>query len=86
MVQIRPKKLIENLNTVKIETYIWKQFEDFCKQRNYKLRAETTDEEMANILKDRAVNMKRNDGSDYKEGVVKTIWNVSAKLPQKKKL
>ncbi|KAK9878601.1 hypothetical protein WA026_022863 [Henosepilachna vigintioctopunctata] len=28
--------------------------------------------------------MKRADGTEYKEGTVKTIWNISAKLVQKK--
>ncbi|KAJ3666470.1 hypothetical protein Zmor_001911 [Zophobas morio] len=42
----------------------------------------TSNDELGNILKDWAFTMKRKDGSDYKEGVVKCIWNVSAKLLQ----
>lgn len=72
------------LNTVKTHKYVWKQFTEFCEQRNYKLCAQTSDEQLASILKDWAFNMKRADGTEYKEGTVKTIWNISAKLVQKK--
>jgi hypothetical protein len=34
------------------------------------------------ILKSWACNMKKQDGSDYKETVVKYMWNVTAKLEQ----
>ena len=73
---------LKPLNTTKTENYIWKQFQEFCEQRNYELTAWTSNDELGNILKDWAFNMKRKDGSDYKEGVVKTIWNVNAKLLQ----
>ncbi|CAH1112092.1 unnamed protein product [Psylliodes chrysocephalus] len=78
---------IENLtpqNTVKIHKYVWKQFTEFCERRNDQLCAQTSDEQLASILKDWAFNMKRADGTEYKEGTVKTIWNTTAKLVQKK--
>ncbi|KAK9880562.1 hypothetical protein WA026_011799 [Henosepilachna vigintioctopunctata] len=80
-------KEIEDLtpqNTVKTHKYVWKQFTEFCERRNYKLCAQTSEEQLSSILKDWAFNMKRADGTEYKEGTVKTIWNISAKLVQKK--
>ena len=64
---------LKPLNTTKTENYIWKQFQEFCEQRNYELTGWTSNDELGNILKDWAFNMKRKDGSDYKEGVVKTM-------------
>ena len=61
------------------EKNIWKHFEDFCKPTKRKYAR--VHEEVGNILMDWGFNMKRkNGGSDYKEGAVKTTWNVSAKL------
>ncbi|KAK9871463.1 hypothetical protein WA026_012837 [Henosepilachna vigintioctopunctata] len=80
-------KEIEDLtpqNTVKTHKYVWKQFTEFCEWRNYKLCAQTSEEQLASILKDWAFNMKRADGTEYKESAVKTIWNISDKLVQKK--
>ncbi|KAK9871652.1 hypothetical protein WA026_014097 [Henosepilachna vigintioctopunctata] len=80
-------KKIEDLtpqNTVKTHKYVRKQFTEFCERRNYKLCAQTSEEQLASILKDWAFNMKRADGSEYKEGTVKMIWNIFAKLVQKK--
>lgn len=71
-------------NTVKTHKCIWKQFLAFCEERKYDFLEQTSNEHLAGILKDWAFNMKRADGTDYKEGVVKTIWNISAKLLQKK--
>lgn len=71
-------------NTVKTEKYIWKQFLEFCKNKNYTLNESTSNETLALILKDWGFNMRQTDGSDYKEGTVKTIWNNTAKLLQKK--
>uniref|UniRef100_A0A6P7F496 Uncharacterized protein LOC114326168 n=1 Tax=Diabrotica virgifera virgifera TaxID=50390 RepID=A0A6P7F496_DIAVI len=56
----------------------------FCVDRNYKLDAENNNERLAFILKDWAFNMRKIDGSDYKESVIKTIWNTTAKLVQEK--
>jgi hypothetical protein len=93
-------------NTVNTQSSIWKQFTEFCKARKYQLVATTSTEELANILKDWAFNMKKVrrtivakqtqekyiysyfvnqvNGDDYKECVVKTLWNTVAKLLQEK--
>ncbi|KAJ3649712.1 hypothetical protein Zmor_021437 [Zophobas morio] len=71
-------------NTRKSHSSVWSQFENFCSERNYILQASTTPEEISNILMDYAYNMKKVDGSDYKESCVKTMWNVTAKLVQEK--
>ena len=47
--------------------------------RGYILTSSTSKKELANTLKDWAFNMRKIDGSDYKE-VVKAMWNISAKL------
>lgn len=71
-------------NTTKSKKFVWKQFGDFCKVRNYALDASTPTEKLAFILKDWGFNMRKADGSNYKEGVIKTIWNSTAKLMQEK--
>ncbi|KAK9882627.1 hypothetical protein WA026_022264 [Henosepilachna vigintioctopunctata] len=80
-------KEIEDLtpqNTVKTHKYVWKQFSEFCERRNYKLCAQASEEQLASIFKDWAFNMKRADGTEYEEDTIRTIWNISAKLVQKK--
>ncbi|CAH1110394.1 unnamed protein product [Psylliodes chrysocephalus] len=80
-------KIIENskpTNTVKTESFVSRQFEKFCDDRSYQLTENTSNEELCNILKDWAINMRKADGTDYKEGVVKTIWNLTAKRVQQK--
>lgn len=72
------------INTVKNHSFVWKQFIDFCKVRNYTLNGETSLENIANILKDWAFNMRRQNGEEYKEQTVKTIWNVTAKMCMEK--
>ena len=69
---------------MKTQQYVWKQFLEFCEVRKHKFPEQTSNEHLAAILEDWAFNMKRTNGTDYKEGVVKTIWNISAKLLQKK--
>lgn len=59
---------------------IWKQFKAFCKEKHYSLEKDTTTDELANILTDWGYNMKKSNGEDYKEAVVKTMWNVTAKI------
>lgn len=68
------------INTVKSDMSVWHQFSAFCTERNYVLRADSTQEELADILKDWAYNMKKFNGDDYKESTVKTMWNKTAKL------
>ncbi|KAK9881460.1 hypothetical protein WA026_016346 [Henosepilachna vigintioctopunctata] len=84
-------KEIEDLtpqNTVKTHKYVWKQFTEFCERRNYKLCAQTSEEQLASILKDWAFNMKRADGTEYKEDARKARAAERKKLqaiPEKRK-
>ncbi|KAJ9584896.1 hypothetical protein L9F63_020751 [Diploptera punctata] len=64
--------------------YIWSQFDRFCQQRNYVLTSETPTKDIANILKDWGVNMRKINGEEYKEYTLKTMWNVTAKMIQEK--
>lgn len=61
---------------------IWNQFSAFYEEKGYVLNETTSVENLANILKDYAFNMKKVDGTDYKEGVIKTMWNITAKQLQ----
>lgn len=72
------------VNTTRSEQYIWTQFMEFCKIRQYCLESNTTEDALANMLQDWAYNMRKKDGSEYKENVVKLLWNVTANLLQKK--
>lgn len=78
------KKILETTskNTLISNQSIWRQFKTFTKERNYILDQSTTTATLALILKDWAYNMKRKDGNDYKEAVIKTMWNKTAKLVQ----
>lgn len=71
-------------NTIKCKKTVWKQFLEFCTNRSYELNESTSDEQLATILKDWAYNMRKKDGQDYKETVIKTMWNVTAKQIQEK--
>lgn len=53
---------------------------------NYKLDAENSNETLLNalILKDRAFHMRKIDNSNYKQGIIKTLWNITTKLVQEK--
>lgn len=64
-------------NIVKSQKSVWGQFMFFCCDRNYKLCAETSVNELGMIMRDWAYNMKRVNGEDYKESVIKTFWNVN---------
>lgn len=66
-------------NTVRSKAYVWKQFREFCVERGYQFDAMTPIEIIAAALKDWAYNMKKVDGSDYKEMVIKVLWNSTAK-------
>lgn len=72
------------INTTKTKSSVWNQFSTFCHERTYSLNADTTEEQLANILKGWGYNMKKMDGGDYKEGVIKTMCNQTAKLLQEK--
>lgn len=70
-------------NTKKKHDSIWTQFQLFCQQKDYILNGEITIETLAKIMTDYAFNMKKQDCTEYKEGVVKTMWNITAKNLQK---
>lgn len=83
---------VEDINNIIIESAckntkissasIWKQFQLFCDERGYKLEEKTSTTKLAVILKDYGFNMKKQNGEDYKEAVIKTMWNKTAKLMQ----
>ena len=78
------KQEIQNLtprNTKKNKESVWKQFIEFCTEKSYDIENSSI-EQLANILEDYAFNMKKRDGGDYKESVVKLMWNVTAKQLQ----
>lgn len=70
----------ENRNTKRTKNTAWKMFMDFCNDRSYELLPTTTPERLDTILKDFAFNMRKTDGTDYKECTIKTLWNLTAKL------
>uniref|UniRef100_A0A6P7F3A3 Uncharacterized protein LOC114324677 n=1 Tax=Diabrotica virgifera virgifera TaxID=50390 RepID=A0A6P7F3A3_DIAVI len=81
------KDLLKNntpQNTIRTKRSVWTQFEQFCKVRNYQLNDNTSIQEIAKVLEDWGMNMKKMNGEDYKEYSVKTIWNVTAKMIQEK--
>ncbi|KAK9739015.1 hypothetical protein QE152_g9378 [Popillia japonica] len=77
-------KQAEPANTKKSKASIWRQFCEFCDAKNYSIEQNVREEELADILKDWAFNVRKVNGEEYKEGVVKTMWNVTAKLLQEK--
>jgi hypothetical protein len=70
------------VNTLKTHRSCWRQFEEICSQRGYSLDQVLPIEELNNILKDYGFNMKKKSGEDYKETVVKVLWNTTAKALQ----
>jgi hypothetical protein len=69
-------------NTIKTQSNIYKQFMDFCNERKYVLTAITPVPEIAKILKDWGYNMRKKNGENYKESVIKVMWNNTAKQVQ----
>jgi hypothetical protein len=69
-------------NTKRSHSSVWHQFEEFCQTREFSVELQHTPEQLNDILKDFAFNMKRINGQDYKESVVKTMFNVTAKQLQ----
>jgi hypothetical protein len=51
---------------------------------NYKLEKDTSKQELANVLRSWAVNMRKMNGEEYKDYSVKTMWNTTAKMLQDK--
>lgn len=74
----------EPKNTRKSKQYIWRQFMYFTEERNYVLNETTSISELANVLEDWAFNMRKQNGQEYKEYTIKTIWNVTAKMLMEK--
>ena len=66
-------------NTVKTEKYVVRQFEQFWAERSSVLNNDKNDENICKIFEDWAFNIRKLDGTDYKEAVVKTVWNLTAK-------
>jgi uncharacterized lipoprotein len=66
------------------QNYVWTQFDTFCKEKGYVLNDSATIEQIASAMADWAFNMKKCDGKDYKETVVKVLWNSTAKQLQEK--
>ncbi|XP_063903192.1 uncharacterized protein LOC135122731 isoform X1 [Zophobas morio] len=75
------QKLIPK-STVRTKSCIWSAFKAFCEHRKYTLDQSSSTEQISEILADWGLNMRKANGSDYKEGVVKTIWNTTAKMIQ----
>ncbi|KAF5290970.1 hypothetical protein FQR65_LT11488 [Abscondita terminalis] len=71
-------------NTIATQSSIWRQFSTFCDAKGYKFEPDTSLETLNVILQDWAFNMRKCNGEDYKEAVVKTIWNTTAKMLQSK--
>jgi hypothetical protein len=59
------------------------QFQAFCKERGYEIMTEPAPPEvLSTVLKDWGQNTRKKDGSEYKEAVLKVIWNSVAKQIQ----
>ncbi|KAJ3646848.1 hypothetical protein Zmor_024416 [Zophobas morio] len=71
-------------NTKKSRDSVWRQFSSFLKEKGYNLEQSTSPESLNTILKSWASNMKKKDGTDYKENVIKHMFNTTAKLVQEK--
>lgn len=75
-------KAIVPKNTKRSKSSVWSQFLVFCEEKDYTLDELTSKDKLAEILKDWGFNMKRKNGEDYKEAVVKLMWNSTAKQIQ----
>ena len=56
---------------MKLHKSIWSQFLLFCKEKGHHLLHDTKTEEINEILKHWAVNMKKVNGKEYQEGVIR---------------
>ena len=57
----------------------WRQFSEFCGAKNCKIDVTMTIPESAMIFLDYVLNVRRRDGTHYKECIIKTLWNERAK-------
>ena len=69
-------------NTRKSKSSVWKQFVEFCDEKLYNIHECMSVVQVATILEDYAFNMKKKNFEDYKESVVKVMWNSTAKQLQ----
>lgn len=71
------------VNTMKSRKSVWLQFRQFCHDKGHSFEdVKCSNEKLNDILKDWAFNMKKANGEDYKESVVKVMWNCTAKQLQ----
>ncbi|CAH1113828.1 unnamed protein product [Psylliodes chrysocephalus] len=77
------RKEVEKLvpqNTKRSKESVWRQFLQFCFEKSYDINSPSVSiEALSQILEDHAFNMKKKSLYDYKEGVVKVMWNSTAK-------
>lgn len=71
------------INTVRSKNSVWTQFQNFCGERSYDVSSKALSvEKLDEILLDWGYNMRKADGTHYKELVVKLMWNSVAKQIQ----
>lgn len=71
------------INTVRSKNSVWTQFRNFCGERSYDISSKALSvEKLGEILMDWGYNMRKADGTHYKELVVKLMWNSVAKQIQ----
>ncbi|CAH0560364.1 unnamed protein product [Brassicogethes aeneus] len=76
-------KQLTPANTRKSKSSVWKQFTNFCAEKSYDFdRADIHVEELALILEDYGFSMRKKNSEDYKESVIKVLWNSTAKQLQ----
>lgn len=76
------EQLVPN-NTRRSKVSVWKQFMQFCGEKSYNVSDPSISiANLASILKDWAFNMKKQNSEDYKENVIKLMWNSTAKQLQ----
>lgn len=67
-------------NTMKSRKSVWVQFNKFCEERGYDVTSQALPPEKLNVvLMDWGSNMRKADGGNYKDLVVKQMWNCTAK-------
>jgi hypothetical protein len=73
------KEFGENPNTQRGIEQVQRLFQDFCKEKSIDYEPSTiTDDEINSLLQNFIVNVRRKDGTDYKERVIKGLFNSLA--------
>lgn len=62
--------------------YVWKQYEKNLPERKYQFYEYASVARLGFMLKNWGFTERKSNGTNYKECVMKTIWNTSAKLLQ----